>query len=251
MKSKRVKAMLWIGAFKTEATMAESLEQSLQETLRASFKSYVRSDHHPCIMAKAAERFDRITLKRYRRMGCEQTTQALYSDIEAYAAKIQTAQASSSRSLRFESFVAVFDQSRFGSERKFEDLLWRQLEMLHEYDDVPWDPSVSQDPDCPDFSFSIAGFAFFIVGLHPDSCRKARRFFRPAIVFNLHYQFQDLKTAGKFETIQRKIRRLDKVHNGSFNPVLADYGQASEALQYSGREVEKNWKCPVKFGSSS
>ena len=31
---------------------------------------------------------------------------------------------------------------------------------------------------------------------------------------------------------------------GSLNPMLAQHGEASEARQYSGRQVDDGWKCP-------
>lgn len=40
------------------------------------------------------------------------------------------------------------------------------------------------------------------------------------------------------------IRARDKTLQGDLNQNLADYGEASEARQYSGRAVENDWKCP-------
>ena len=37
---------------------------------------------------------------------------------------------------------------------------------------------------------------------------------------------------------------------GSINPVLARFGEASEARQYSGRAVLDTWACPFKKGGS-
>ena len=56
-------------------------------------------------------------------------------------------------------------------------------------------PRVSADPDNPHFSLSFGGEAFFVVGLHPDASRPARRFARPTMVFNLHDQFETLARA--------------------------------------------------------
>ena len=39
----------------------------------------------------------------------------------------------------------------------------------------PWDPRVSDDPANPHFAFSVGGTAFFVVGLHPQASRIARR----------------------------------------------------------------------------
>lgn len=55
------------------------------------------------------------------------------------------------------------------------------------------DRRVSSDPDDPHFSLSFGGEAFFVVGLHPNASRPARRFSRPAMIFNLHDQFEELR----------------------------------------------------------
>jgi len=82
------------------------------------------------------------------------------------------------------------------------------------------------------------------VGLHPGSSRFTRRFAFPTLVFNAHTQFEKLRESGKFERIQDVIRARDKTLQGDLNQNLADYGEASEARQYSGRAVEKDWRCP-------
>ena len=33
---------------------------------------------------------------------------------------------------------------------------------------------------------------------------------------------------------------------GDINPMLSKYGQASEARQYSGRQVGEDWQCPFQ-----
>jgi FPC/CPF motif-containing protein YcgG len=101
-----------------------------------------------------------------------------------------------------------------------------------------------QQPEDVNFSFSIAGTGFFIVGLHPNSSRKARRFSRMAMVFNPHAQFDRLRESRQYDRIQKTIRARELKLQGSLNPNLSDFGTQSEARQYSGRAVEENWKCP-------
>ncbi|MBV8602546.1 MAG: YqcI/YcgG family protein, partial [Candidatus Eremiobacteraeota bacterium] len=131
---------------------------------------------------------------------------------------------------------------------RFERALWHQLQQLNELDRqwFDWDPAVSSDPHDSKFSFSFAGQAFFVVGLHPNSSRQTRRFAWPTLVFNAHEQFKALRAAGLFESLQRQIRTRELRLQGSLNANLADYGDASEARQYSGREVEPLWKCPFR-----
>jgi FPC/CPF motif-containing protein YcgG len=133
----------------------------------------------------------------------------------------------------------------------FEGLLWRQLRLLHERDTAEWDPSVSSDPGDPRFAFSFGGRAFFVVGLAPSGERWARTFPWPLLAFNAHRQFRELRTSGKFERIQEVVRERDEALEGDLNPNLSDWGSHTEARQYSGREVEDDWTCPVQFGETN
>jgi FPC/CPF motif-containing protein YcgG len=107
-----------------------------------------------------------------------------------------------------------------------------------------WADGYSNDPEDAKFAFSFAGWAFFVVGLHPRSSRVARRFAQPALVFNAHRQFDELRTSGHFTRIQALVRERELALQGSLNPNLAEFGARSEARQYSGRAVEDSWKCP-------
>lgn len=151
------------------------------------------------------------------------------------------------------SFVATFGEpgaarAAVPSEAEFEALMWRHLQLMHNADSrrFAWNPSVASDPDQKDFSFSIAGRAFFVVGLHPNASRLARRAPLPSLVFNFHDQFTELKASGRYASMQDVIRARDTELQGSVNPVLARFGDASEARQYSGRAVEDDWACPFR-----
>lgn len=50
--------------------------------------------------------------------------------------------------------------------------------------------------------------------------------------------------AGDYPEMQKATRARDRALQGSVNPNLADFGVASEARQYSGREVGNDWQCP-------
>lgn len=145
------------------------------------------------------------------------------------------------------SFVAVFDEFDAADEVTFESVLWDQLQALHDQDreeGIGWDSSVSNDPSNENFSFSVGGRAFFVVGLHPGASRMARRTPVPCIVFNFHNQFESLKASGRYTGMQDAIRTRDTALQGSVNPVLARFGESSEAIQYSGRAADSSWKCP-------
>lgn len=132
------------------------------------------------------------------------------------------------------------------SEDQFDALMWQRLQAISDFDATlhQWDRRVSCDPSHSDFSFSIKEEAFYIIGLHPGSSRKSRRFKHPALVFNPHDQFEKLRETEKYSAMKDTVRKRDKAFSGSVNPMLADFGESSEAFQYSGRVYDKEWKCP-------
>ena len=93
---------------------------------------------------------------------------------------------------------------------------------------------------------SVAGEAFFVVGLHPGAHRPARCFRYPVMVFNSHDQFERMRADGRYDTMKRIIRKRDAALAGSINPVLEDFGTSSEARQYSGRKRAEGevFQCP-------
>lgn len=136
---------------------------------------------------------------------------------------------------RLSSFIVLVNSSL--SFENFEAKFWRFLKRLHTEDKLAYrhDPRVSSVVAADDFSFSIKEEAFFILALHPESPRFARRFSSPAIVFNPHQQFENLRKAGIFERIKNLIRKRDINLQGSINPMLSDFGARSEIYQYMGR----------------
>lgn len=145
------------------------------------------------------------------------------------------------------SLAVVFSEPDDLDEVQFEAAMWKRLQKLAEIDDrrgMPYDRSVSRDPEDPHFSLSFGGSAFFVVGLHPNASRPARRMPRPTLVFNLHDQFERLREEGVYERMRERILTRDEALAGSINPMLSRFGEESEARQYSGREVDDDWKCP-------
>jgi len=145
------------------------------------------------------------------------------------------------------SFVAMFRQP-VANEDEFHDKLWRHLQAMHDIDadSNPWDASVSSDPADKSFSFSVASRAFFVVGLHPKSSRMARQAPFPCLVFNFHDQFEAMRANGRYDALQNAIRQRDIALQGSINPVLARFGEGSEAAQYSGNVGRAANVCPFR-----
>mgnify|MGYP001158334119 FL=1 len=208
------------------------------EAAELAFKDFVLTKDHPCMMAQTVVSQNHLDLHTYGEFPSRKTAKEIYKDLQNYIEKYDF------ESNEFYTFMAVFkDQDSF-SETQFETALWKQLEFLHDIDNEDWDPEVSDNPEEKNFSFSIAGKAFYMVGMHPNSSRKARQSPYPAIAFNLHWQFEKLREMGAFNTVRDKIRERDIELQGNINPMLEDFGENSEARQYSGRKVEEEWKCP-------
>jgi hypothetical protein len=110
-----------------------------------------------------------------------------------------------------------------------------------------YDSRVSKNPVSSEFSFSIKGEAFYIIGLHPLSSRLSRQFKYPTLVFNPHDQFESLRQNGKYNSMKSVVRKRDVALSGTINPMLKDFGIVSEVFQYSGKQYEDSWKCPLKI----
>ena len=136
------------------------------------------------------------------------------------------------------SAAVIFEGPQELSEEDFDCYLWNRLQALADIDAIhfPYDARVSSDATASDFGFSIKAEALYVIGLHPASSRKARHFAHPAIVFNPHQQFEWLRSTGKYDSMKRAVRRRDLEYAGSVNPMLADFGVSSEAIQYSGKQ---------------
>jgi FPC/CPF motif-containing protein YcgG len=207
------------------------------------FREWVMAPEFPCLGAKAAFNDDTYAFSIYPELGSAESTAGLCRDLFRFR--------NHTRKVRdhYTTFVAVFRGPLGLDEVQFEELLWRQLRQLHRADVCEWDPDASADPSDPQFSFSFAGQAFYIVGMHPNSSRVARRFPWPTLVFNPHEQFERLRADGKWQRMQQSIRARDIALQGDINPMLSDFGEESEARQYSGRAVADDWVAPFPNAS--
>lgn len=176
----------------------------------------------------------------YPELACEDAVRAVCHDLYCFSHEFP------SINDNFITFIAMFRGPVVQSEQDFEDLLWKQLQAMHLCDSnfFAWDEKVDSDPQSHRFSFSIGGRAMYVVGMHPKSSRIARTRPCPTMVFNLHDQFDRLRARGKFETMKQTIRAREMASQGSINPMLANFGEYSEARQYSGRSVPESWSCP-------
>lgn len=206
--------------------------------MHAALHAMMAERSYPCLGGRAAINGNSYWLRCYGEFGCRPDTIALANNLDQFTIS------DLAKENDFATFIAVFASPRSLPELDFETTLWQTLRILHERDMVQhsWDGSVSSNPADANFAFSFAGHAYYVVGLHPQSSRLARRFPYPALVFNLHAQFQKLRDAGKWEKMRSTIRQRDVALQGSANPMLSDFGERSEARQYSGRAVEEKWE---------
>ncbi|MBA3648283.1 MAG: YqcI/YcgG family protein [Chitinophagales bacterium] len=206
------------------------------------YLSFLHYKEYPCIGAKAALSKEQIRYMVADNMACPKDDTSilkfLYEFIDEYRNSEQI----------YYSAAILFKDPEINNEEKFDELLWQRLQALGDLDiqNYSYDTRVSADPNSPDFSFSLKEEAFFIAGLHPASSRPARRFNYPAMVFNPHAQFEKMRETDLYEKVKNIIRHRDISYSGSINPMMNDYGDSSEASQYSGRNYDGTWKCPLR-----
>ncbi len=209
------------------------------EKIQSSFREFVHEQAFPCIGAKAALAHNQISF-------CIADNIKTASSDADVTEKLQAFTLSCTSDCVFVSFVVIFQNSPLLNEIEFDRFLWERLQAIHDRDTTEhaWDTRVSSDPQSPHFSMSFGGKGFYIVGLHPNASRLARQFIKPALVFNLHSQFELLRDEGGYDRLRETIIARDIRLSGSANPMLAQHGESSEARQYSGRLLDDEWKCP-------
>ena len=206
-----------------------------------SYFAFINNKKFPCVGAKAAMAKQQVKCMVASHMECPRDDrtilQFLYDFVDMYR---QTDGI-------FYSAAIIFQEPGTLTEDLFEELLWKRLQAFANLDaeKYSYDKRVSADPNSTNFSFSLKEEAFFVIGLHPASNRASRQFQYPTLVFNPHAQFEKLKQTNKYQALRNIARKRDIAYSGSVNPMLADFGKSSEAIQYSGRKHDDQWKCPL------
>lgn len=207
------------------------------------FHSFIGESPYPCVAARSAVARKHVPCLVVGHMACPEDDwrilRFLYDFIDGFRKETTT----------LHSAVIIFEGPKETTEELFDSLLWQRLQSLSDLDAkrFSYDKRVSADPLSPDFSFSLGEEAFFVIGLHPSSSRRSRKFKYPVIVFNPHVQFEELRRSKAYEKMKTIVRRRDKLYSGSVNPMLQDFNEAPESYQYSGRTYDSKWKCPLKI----
>ena len=218
-------------------------EQSADRSLIDRFEAKIKDKAFPCVGAKSALARQRMQFLTVGDIRCPRDDKTIHDALRDFA------QAYAAAPGPFQSFVVIFDTAGDMSEDAFERAMWQRIQALETIDAQSghdYDRRVSPDVEDSNFSLSFAGEAFFVVGLHPNASRPARCFDMPAMVFNAHDQFETLRAEGRYDTLRESIIERDVALAGSPNPMLARFGEMSEASQYSGRLVPDGWKCPFQ-----
>lgn len=213
------------------------------ERLASSLRAHVEERGFPCVGAKSA--LARGTLEVEPAWSIE----SAWDDLRIHDRLLDWSREYSNDPEGLRSFAVVFSQPRDLTEAEFEAAMWQRLQSLADKDDwrgQGYAEGVSHDPGDPHFSLSFGGQAYFVVGLHPGASRPARRTPYPTLVFNLHDQFERLRAEQRYERMRERILERDAALAGDINPMLARHGEASEARQYSGRQVGEDWQCPFR-----
>lgn len=223
-----------------------SVDANAPETpIAADIAAFIRSRDFPCVGAKSALGLGNIEVFE----SGEFRSPARYSGVRERLASLGACVDAPGGPRPLRTFLWAFTAGEVLEERAFEDTLWQHLQALHDLDATDgcaWAGGVSSDPASAKFSMSIAGHAFFVVGLHPGASREARGFSRPLLAFNAHIQFEQLRADGRYDLMRDIIRERDRAAHGDINPMLGRHGNRAQAPQFSGRNVSANWQCPLK-----
>jgi hypothetical protein len=209
------------------------------------FRTFLSRADYPCVGAKSA------LARGQMQFIVARDIRSAWDDLRIYAGLFNFAEMYRAKQALFQSFVLIFRGPDNLDEAAFESFLWKRIQSLTDKDiwhGQAHDARVSPDPSDPHFSVSFAHEAYFVIGLHPQASRPARRFAVPAIIFNPHDQFETLRQQGRYAGLHEKISKRDEALAGSRNPMLQAFGENSEAKQYSGRVVDASWQCPFRRG---
>ena len=223
------------------------MEEIEINSIITQYFDYLKAKQYPCTGAKATLAMQQIKCMVVGGMSCSKDDKTIlkfiYSFIDNYRKSLNF----------FHSATIIFTSPEITDEKTFDELMWRRLQALSDLDaeNYEYDKRVVADPSSPNFSFSLKEEAFYIIGLHASSSRRARQFKYPSLVFNPHAQFEQLRKTNRYQTMKNVVRKRDIAYSGSVNPMLDDFGTSSEVYQYSGRQYDDTWKCPLKINHAT
>lgn len=207
------------------------------------YYDFINNKAFPCVAAKDAVAKENIRVFVADHMACPKYDKAILNFIYDFTQYYRNS------GNGFYSAAVIFKEPGIINEELFDALLWKRLTALKQMDELQYvhDKRVAANPEDNKYSFSLMEEAYFIIGLNPASSRPARSFKYPTLVFNPHAQFEYLKRDARYGKMQTIVRKRDVALAGSINPMLTDFGEASEVYQYSGKSYDKQWQCPLSI----
>lgn len=202
----------------------------MENPFKIDLSTFILQPSFPCIMAKSVINqgfFHTFSLPDLSKESVKNALDKMYDFISEMQAK----------NVNLSSCAIVLEDESLKDFNVFESKFWEFLKELNIIDKKFYkpDPEVDSDPSSSNFSYSIKSESFFIIALHPDSPRWARRFKYPSIVFNPHKQFEKMRKNGTYLKVRDLIRKKDKLLQGCENSMLQNFGEKSEVYQYLGK----------------
>ena len=205
--------------------------------------AFIKNKDFPCIAARASLDRNKIRVMVAENIACPKddltALKFIYQFVDEYRNSTNS----------YNSLAIIFKGPQICIEEMFDHFMWQRLQALSILDAerYEYDKRVGSYPSAANFSFSLKEEAFFVIGLHKLSSRVARQFSYPTLVFNPHAQFELMKETAQYAKMQKIVRKRDLSYSGSVNPMLQDFGNASEVYQYSGRKYDQQWQCPLNI----
>lgn len=236
---------MFIAAFGLKNAMLKTRHMVFSEELQIinEYKTYIENKDFPCVAARASFSKNQTKVMVADHIGYAIDDNSILKFMYAFVDEYR------SSNNAFDSAAIIFKCQQVLSEEMFDSMMWQRLQALSTLDakQYNYDNRVTADPNSANFSYSLKEEAFFIIGLHKASSRPARQFTYPTLVFNPHAQFELMKETEQYSKMQKIVRKRDVSYSGSVNPMLQDFGNASEVYQYSGKKYDNQWQCPLNI----
>lgn len=210
--------------------------------IEMEIKNLVSQKDYPCVAALKSYHKDDYQVGFYKDFGNGSSWRSLRNDLLFFLSEQKKTNSP------YLSFWAIFDPTDL-SEEKFELDMWTELSNLTSVEDkqFDWPKTSNSNPEDKSFRFGLGGSEFFVVGLHSNSSRNARKFSRPVLIFNIFEQFELLAKQGLYYPMIETNRKRDEKFQGFANPMAVQHNDDWEAIQFSGKKNPTTWKCPFRF----
>lgn len=216
---------------------------TIDNSVITEYLTHLNDKQFPCVAAREAVARQQVKCFVADNIACPKDDMEILKFLYSFVDEVR------SEAGFFYSAAIIFKDAGFYPEELFDKFLWKRLQSLADLDalNFGYDARVDNDPSSAKFSFSLKEEAFYVIGLHANSSRPSRRFKYPVLVFNPHAQFEELRKTTSYQKMQNIVRKRDIAYSGSINPMLKNFGESSEVYQYSGKEYDKEWQCPLKI----